>query len=115
MTLIIHHIHKPDEIIVFYSFFAGYTKGGTQIQGFNSAGLNNFAYNANVTLVHNTFVHVTAVASNVAGLQGISYSEPILVDLTPPDIVHVFDGDLSSKFNLLKIAYKYKVERLSVI
>lgn len=109
MTLIIHHIHKPDEIIVFYSFFAGYTKGGTQIQGFKSAGLNNFAYNANVTLVHNTFVHVTAVASNVAGLQGISYSEPILVDLTPPDIVHVFDGDLSSKFILLKIILRINI------
>ncbi|XP_078322971.1 uncharacterized protein LOC111122905 [Crassostrea virginica] len=80
-----------------YKWAIGYTKGGTQIQGFKSAGLNYFAYNANVTLVHNTSVHVTAVASNVAGLQGISYSEPILVDLTPPDIVHVFDGDLSNE------------------
>lgn len=76
----------------------GYTKGGTQIQGFQSAGLNNFAYNANVTLIHNTLVHVTAVASNVAGLQGISYSEPIMVDLTPPDILYVFDGDFSSEY-----------------
>lgn len=78
-------------------FLVGYTKGGTQIQGFQSVGLNNFAYNANVTLVHNTFVHITAIASNVVGLQGISYSEPVLVDLTPPDIVNVYDGDLSSK------------------
>lgn len=78
-------------------FLVGYTKGGTQIQGFQSVGLKNFAYNANVTLVHNTFVHITAIASNVVGLQGISYSEPVLVDLTPPDIVNVYDGDLSSK------------------
>ncbi|XP_065943774.1 uncharacterized protein [Magallana gigas] len=80
-----------------YKWAIGYTKGGTQIQGFRNVGLNNFAYNANVTLVHNTFVHITAIASNVVGLQGISYSEPVLVDLTPPDIVNVYDGDLSNE------------------
>lgn len=82
-------------VICFYAI--GYTNGGTQIQGFKSVGLNNFAYNANVNLVHNTFIYVTAVASNVAGLHGISYSEPVLVDLTPPDIVNVYDGDILSK------------------
>ena len=32
-------------------------------------------------------------ATNAAGLKGISYSDPILVDLTPPDIKFVYDGE----------------------
>lgn len=52
----------------------------------------NFGMNNKVTLVHNTYIYVTAVATNAAGLQGISYSDPILVDLTPPNIKFVFDG-----------------------
>ena len=115
--MIIPILPNQKKLFYFIPFLVGYTKGGTQIQGFQSTGLNNFAYNAKVTLVHNTFVHVTAVASNVAGLQGISYSDPILVDLTPPYIVHVFDGDLSSKFNIFIIffAYEYKIKSLSVV
>lgn len=75
----------------------GYTKGGTQIQQFTSTGVQNFGYNYNVTLIHNTFVHVTVIASNAAELIEISYSKPVLMDLTPPDIVYVYDGRLSSK------------------
>ena len=75
----------------------GYTRGGTQIQRFTSAGINNFGYNSNVTLIHNTFVHVTVTATNTAELVGISYSDPIHVDLTPPDFVQVNDGRSSSK------------------
>lgn len=40
---------------------------------------------------------MTVIASNAAELVGISYSNPVLVDLTPPDIVYVYDGRLSSK------------------
>ena len=75
----------------------GYTRGGTQIHRFTSAGINNFGYNSNVTLIHNTFVHVTVTATNTAELVGVSYSDPIHVDLTPPDIVQVYDGRSSSK------------------
>ena len=72
--------------------FVGYVAGGTQIQPFRSAGLMNFGYNNNVTLVHNTYIYVTTVATNAAGLRGVAYSDPILVDLTPPNIQFVYDG-----------------------
>ncbi|XP_061176007.1 uncharacterized protein LOC133184958 [Saccostrea echinata] len=77
-----------------YQWAIGYTKGGTQLQDFTSVGLSNFGINANVTLIHNTYVHVTVVASNAVGLLGISYSVPVLVDLTSPVIVTVNDGRL---------------------
>ncbi|XP_052067298.1 uncharacterized protein LOC127706680 [Mytilus californianus] len=82
----------PDSPIIDYTWAIGYAEGGTQIQPFRSAGLMNFGYNNNVTLVHNTFIYVTAIATNAAGLRGISYSDPILVDLTPPDIKYINDG-----------------------
>lgn len=72
----------------------GYTQGGTQLQGFESVGLSNFAFNSKVTLVHNSFIYVTALATNAAGLQGVAYSSKILVDLTPPQFVGVYDGRL---------------------
>ncbi|XP_062606252.1 uncharacterized protein LOC134268062, partial [Saccostrea cucullata] len=75
-----------------YQWAIGYTQGGTQLQGFTSVGLNNFGINTNVTLIHGTYVHVTVTASNAADLHGISYSPPILVDLTPPAILFVYDG-----------------------
>ncbi|CAC5386468.1 unnamed protein product [Mytilus coruscus] len=73
-------------------YVVGYSEGGTQIQPFRSVGLMNFAFNNNVTLVHNTYIYVTAIATNAAELRGVSYSDPILVDLTPPDIKYVYDG-----------------------
>ncbi|XP_056015772.1 uncharacterized protein LOC125675332 [Ostrea edulis] len=79
-----------------YQWAIGYTKGGTQLQGFTSVGQNNFGMNANVTLVHNTFVHITVTSLNTAELLGISYSVPIIVDLTPPIISYVYDGRSSS-------------------
>lgn len=84
----------PFRIIGFTNFIyiVGYSEGGTQIQPFRSVGLMNFAVNNNVTLVHNTYIYVTAIATNAVGLRGVSYSDPILVDLTPPDIKYVNDG-----------------------
>ncbi|XP_076113973.1 uncharacterized protein LOC143082259 [Mytilus galloprovincialis] len=82
----------PDSPIIDYTWAIGYAEGGTQIQPFRSAGLMNFAFNNNVTLVHNTYIYVTAIATNAAGLRGVSYSDPILVDLTPPDIKYIYDG-----------------------
>ncbi|CAG2233139.1 unnamed protein product [Mytilus edulis] len=82
----------PESPIVDYTWAIGYAEGGTQIQPFRSAGLMNFAFNNKVTLVHNTYIYVTAIATNAAGLRGVSYSDPILVDLTPPDIKYVNDG-----------------------
>lgn len=78
--------------IVFLVILVGYTRGGTQVQGFKSAGKQNFAHNNNVTLVHESKVYVTVVARNSASLQGVAYSVPFLVDLTHPDIAEVNDG-----------------------
>jgi hypothetical protein len=46
----------------------GYSEGGIQIQPFRSAGLMNFDFNNNVTLIHNTYIYITAIATNAAGL-----------------------------------------------
>ena len=73
-------------------FIKGYSEGGIQIQPFKSAGLMNFGFNNNVTLVHNTYIYITAIATNTAGLRSTAFSNPILVDLTPPDIKYVNDG-----------------------
>lgn len=40
------------------------------------------------------------MASNAAELIGISYSDPIIVDLTPPEIIYVYDGRLHGMFNI---------------
>ena len=40
---------------------------------------------------------MTVTATNTAELVGISYSDPIHVDLTPPDIFYVNDGRGESK------------------
>lgn len=52
----------------------------------------NFGINSNVTLVHNTNIYITTVAMNAAGLRGVSFSDPVYVDLTPPEINYVYDG-----------------------
>ena len=48
-------------------------------------------------LHHNTEVHVTVVAVNGAGLRTISHSEPVYVDLTPPEFVYLYDGTTHGK------------------
>ncbi|XP_061181031.1 uncharacterized protein LOC133189645 [Saccostrea echinata] len=77
-----------------YQWAIGYTRGGTQLQNFQSVGLSNFAFNSQVTLTHDSYIYITAIAQNSAGLQDVSYSDKILVDLTPPRIEEVLDGDL---------------------
>ncbi|XP_078334035.1 uncharacterized protein LOC111124258 [Crassostrea virginica] len=76
-----------------YLWAIGYTRGGTQLQNFQSVGLSNFAFNSDVTLIHNSHIFVTVIAKNSAGLWGISYSENVLVDVSPPIIEEVLDGD----------------------
>jgi hypothetical protein len=44
---------------------------------------------------------ITVIATNAAGLKDISYSDPILVDLTPPIINFVYDGRGRQLFVLL--------------
>ncbi|KAK3612517.1 hypothetical protein CHS0354_024489 [Potamilus streckersoni] len=82
----------PDSPIVDYSWAIGYVVGGSQLQDFRSVGLRTFAFNSSLKLKHNSKVHVTVVATNAAGLKSVSYSEPIIVDLTPPVLEVINDG-----------------------
>lgn len=72
--------------------FKGYTEGSTEVQGFTSVGLNNFAYNYNVSLAHTSVIHITVIATNAAGLRHEVHAEDLLVDLTPPYIDFINDG-----------------------
>ena len=71
---------------------SGYTEGSTEVQRFTSIGVNNFAYNYNVTLAHTSVIYVTIIATNAAGLMTKVHARSLLVDLTPPNIIFVNDG-----------------------
>jgi len=70
----------------------GTVEGGTQLQEFRSVGTSDQAVNSNLTLTQGTYVYVTVVAVNAAGLRSMVLSEPSLVDKTPPVIAFVRDG-----------------------
>lgn len=74
------------------SSISGYTEGSTEVQGFQSVGLSNFAYNYNVSLPHTSTIHVTVIATNAAGLMTKIHAASLLVDKTPPEITYVNDG-----------------------
>ncbi|XP_066275498.1 uncharacterized protein [Branchiostoma lanceolatum] len=78
--------------IIDYSWAIGTVRGGTQLQGFKTVRRNTHAHNEAVRLIHGSFVHVTVVAENEAALRSVVYSDPILVDLTPPVISFIKDG-----------------------
>ncbi|XP_035696851.1 uncharacterized protein LOC118430248 [Branchiostoma floridae] len=82
----------PESPIVGYSWAIGTVRGGTQLQDFKTVGRNTHAHNEDVRLSHGSFVHVTVVAENEAALRSVVYSDPVLVDLTPPVISLVKDG-----------------------
>ena len=67
-------------------------QGGTQLQEFKSVGVQLFGTNSDIYLPHNTTVYISVVAVNGAGLRTISYSDPLLIDLTPPEFDYVNDG-----------------------
>ena len=54
--------------------------------------MQTFDTNSEIYLSHNTTVYTTVVAVNGAGLRTVSYSYPLLVDLTPPLFEYVNDG-----------------------
>ncbi|XP_078575732.1 uncharacterized protein LOC144861635 [Branchiostoma floridae x Branchiostoma japonicum] len=78
--------------IVKYEWAIGTVKGGTQLQGFKSVGRSTSARNEGLHLQHGSSVHVTVVATNAAELRTVVYSEPAVVDLTPPVISNIQDG-----------------------
>jgi hypothetical protein len=79
-------------LLSFNLIFVGFSLGGIQIQNFESTGLLPFGSKSNVNLVHNASVYFTAMATNAVGKTAVSYSDRILVDLTPPLITEVNDG-----------------------
>lgn len=81
------------------SSIVGTVRGGTQHQVFKSTGKKTFAQTSSLTLLHNSVVHVTVVAINWAGLRTVSYSDPILLDFSPPLIYNVLDGDEEGLYN----------------
>ena len=56
------------------------------MQHFRSVGLLSHARAEALLLQHGTEVHVTVVAENAAGLRAAIYSDPLTVDLTPPEL-----------------------------
>ena len=72
----------------------GTVKGGTQLQPFVSVGRRTFASNNTLRLEHDTVVYITVVAINAAGLRTVSYSDPIMIDLTKPECKFVNDGSV---------------------
>ena len=67
-------------------------QGGTQLQEFKSVGVQLFGTSTDMYLSHNTTVYISVVAINGAGLRTISYSDSLLIDLTPPEFDYVNDG-----------------------
>ncbi|XP_070573747.1 uncharacterized protein [Ptychodera flava] len=78
--------------IVDYMIAIGTVKGGTQLQEFRSVGRSSQVSVNDLSLTHGLPVYVTVVAKNAADLTAVFYSEPIMVDITPPDICCVGDG-----------------------
>ncbi|XP_053400999.1 uncharacterized protein LOC128557566 [Mercenaria mercenaria] len=84
----------PETNILEYMWAIGTIQGGTQLQPFVSVGRQTFASNNTLRLDHDTVMFITVVAVNAAGLRTVSYSDPILIDLTRPDCKYVNDGPL---------------------
>ena len=80
---------------------SGTVQGGIQLQDFKSVGTRLFDTNRDLYLPHNITIHISVVAVNGAGLRTISYSDPVRVDLTPPEFEYVNDGIQEGKQNLL--------------
>ncbi|KAK3589056.1 hypothetical protein CHS0354_008706 [Potamilus streckersoni] len=84
--------YDPESPIIDYMWAVGNTEGGTQLQNFQSVGTETFAFTSSLHLTHNSKVHITVVATNAAGLKTVSYSDPIIIDLTQPVFDYVNDG-----------------------
>ncbi|XP_041351011.1 uncharacterized protein LOC121369994 [Gigantopelta aegis] len=89
----------------------GTVPGGTQVQDFQSVGERTHGFTSGLTLTHNTEIYITVVATNAAGLSSVSTSGAIKVDMTPPVITDVNDGeDFDADFQKSSRLYvNYKV------
>ena len=63
-----------------------YFAGGTQLKSFSSVGKQPYGYADGLVVNQGSNVSVTVVAENAAGLQSVTYSDVITVDLSPPEL-----------------------------
>lgn len=69
-----------------YLWAIGTVPGGEQLQRYTSTGNIRHGVSGNLYLTHGTRVYVSVLAWNYAGLERLVYSDPYLVDLTPPTV-----------------------------
>ena len=69
-----------------YLWALGTVPGGEQIMRYSVTGGNSWANSDLLSFVHNSSIYLSVSATNNAGLGTVVYSEPILVDLTPPEL-----------------------------
>ncbi|XP_072048762.1 uncharacterized protein [Amphiura filiformis] len=86
------HFIDNESPIIDYTWAIGLVRGGTQLQEFKSVGTNSHAINSDLTLTHGSKVVVSVVAKNAVHLQTVAYSEPVVIDLTPPVITFINVG-----------------------
>ncbi|KAK3801472.1 hypothetical protein RRG08_010052 [Elysia crispata] len=86
------HFEDPQTVIVDYMWAVGTIPGGTQLQNFVSVGKLNHGVAANLALTHNATVYVTVVATNLAGLTTKVNLNPVIVDMTGPEILDLSDS-----------------------
>ena len=60
--------------------------GGVQLLNFGSVGRAQHAHLESVQIAHGSSVFVTVVVTNAAGVKTVIYSDPHVVDLTPPQL-----------------------------
>ncbi|KAL8561568.1 hypothetical protein ACOMHN_024804 [Nucella lapillus] len=86
--------HFNDDVspLVDYQWALGTSEGGVQLQGFRSVGRRQHASLSGLSVTHGSSLHVTVLARNAAGMTSVAYSLPLTVDMTPPDIVDLWDG-----------------------
>ncbi|XP_002736788.1 uncharacterized protein LOC100378079, partial [Saccoglossus kowalevskii] len=87
------HAVDVESPIVDFMWAIGTVQGGTQLQGFTSVGRNTHGDKQDLILNSGSSIHVTVVILNAAGLRSVIYSDAILVDLTPPQLCCIKDGD----------------------
>ncbi len=77
-----------------YHWAIGTVAGGEQLQHYTSTGNANYGVSGELSLSHGTSVYVSVLGWNYAGLERVVYSEPFVVDLSPPE-GEVTDGPFS--------------------
>ncbi|ESO88616.1 hypothetical protein LOTGIDRAFT_234474 [Lottia gigantea] len=97
-SLHFHWYFKDSESsIVEYQWALGTVKGGTQIREFTTTGDRNHVTVYNLPLVHNSRLYFTVKARNGADLTSLSHSNYMLVDTTPPVVIHIHDGTADTR------------------